>query len=301
MRTFPFPSFPLYRWFCIALLVAGCSKSVSSQVLNALYAVPKEKRLDIGIRLLLDSVSSHDTTTSFRLLDEFIQFSSSKNDIQLKATAYAFKAIYLEYRIEKGYERSIPYFRRAVSLLENTGFELEKAYFTNRLGYALCSKHEYQEGLAFLLKSDYMMKHIGYERIMGVEYSLYRIARVYFDFEDYESAIRHLEEAFLHTQKEDLLHSMNNLMAISYAELKNTEKSLFYIQQALKAAINVNDTFGVASAITNIGMMYEEQEDYTKSRYFLDSAYALNVKHNYWRNAASALLGLAEVNIAEKK
>jgi tetratricopeptide (TPR) repeat protein len=287
------PVFFSLLFFCGVVL-----QTARAGVLDSLPLQPEEKQLNEGIRLFLAEIYPADSVWAMQELGAFTSQAIAQGDERLEAIGNVLQGIFLSYRFPVHAEEALPYFRKALSIAEEQGWDLETAYFMNRLGYTLCSIDNYEEGLPYLLKSDYMMKAIGYENIEGIANSLYRVARVYFDFDNFEKAIEYVTEAFRHVDPESRLnHAMNNLMAISYAEQKNNEKALEYIQEALNESIKHNDSSAMASALTNLGMMYMELKQYERANELLDSAYLLNLRQAEWRHASAAILALAEINV----
>ena len=289
----------LLHFVCLFLLCVG---SVSATVLDTLYTLPRGEGMKLAREIFSDEVFMLDSAEALPVLDQFLAVAIDQKDPVLEALALSFKGQYFAYRIVNGLTSGEVFLRQAVDVSEKHGPITETAYISNQLGYLLCYKMNYREGLEYLLKSDYMMQQIGYEKIPWIEACMYRIARVYFDFENYEKAIHYVNEVLNYTDSLNRRrYAAYNLLGIIYAEMEQKEMAVVPLEESMKLALKFSDSSAIGSVMANLGILRTELGDTLTGKELLKKSYDLNMRHQKYRSANAALMMMVEINIEQNE
>jgi tetratricopeptide (TPR) repeat protein len=100
--------------------------------------------------------------------------------------------------------------------------------------------------------------------------ALHCIGLNYFDLNDYEKAIDNLNKAYeLYRCQNNLNNNIINDLAITYSEMKNFDKALYFHNEFLKSSIASQDSFKISIAYLNIGRLYIKVREPEKAKYYL--------------------------------
>lgn len=274
--------------------------SLRANVIDTLPLLTGKDRAAIISEMMKNRLLQVDSAVVAAEIGAIAAFAENKHDVRLQAVALNLKGVYHYYRIANGKEAGVKLVREAVELAEKNNFSPQIAIFGNQLGYFLCELMKYEEGLGYLLKSDHLMRQMGYENVPEVDRALYRVAKVYFDFENYDKVFHYINEALRYATAESQVHyAANNLLGITNAELKNWEKAAYHMRQSKQYATERGDSSAIAVAMSNLGLLYVEQKKFEEARPLLYEAYALKSRKKDWRNVTTALLGIIEVHLAQ--
>ncbi len=193
----------------------------------------------------------------------------------------AYKHFYNALRIK---EKEIFYTNRK----DNNSIKILSSLYTNIANCQILTK-DYDEALEHLNKSIYLKKQIadssGIYQVKGL------IGTVYLQKTQYKEALPYLLESvnyFERKQKTTLLAKMYNNLAITYANLKEFEKSINYYQKAMFINEKLNKIQSICILHLNIGQNYiklsgsklqNKNELLNKAIYHLKIAEDMSIKH----------------------
>lgn len=193
----------------------------------------------------------------------------------------AFQANKGEYYIETdNYEKAIPFFTKADSILEANNILRGRDHYQYRIGLA------YRRLSKFPLAFEHVNQSISLatqgNNIYSLTISLLDISRMYRTAQRYEEALdwekKHLDLAAQHKNMEQIQRGLEN-MGIIYAEQKDWETAETYFKKSLEKAIEINEPASVGDALSNTGNFYYRRGDYENAhRYYLKS-YEYRKKH----------------------
>lgn len=212
----------------------------------------------------------------------------------------AFQANKGEYYIEiDNYEKAIPFFTKADSILKANNVLRGRDHYQYRVGLA------YRRLSKFPLAFEHVNKSISLanqgNNTYSLTISLLDISRMYRTAQRYEEALnwekKHLDLAYEHKNMEQIQRGLEN-MGIIYAEKKDWETAETYFKKSLEKAIEINKPASVGDALSNTGNFYYRRGDYKNAHRYYIKSYEYRKKH-YNKPVAilSSLFHLGDVDL----
>ncbi|PZF72067.1 tetratricopeptide repeat-containing sensor histidine kinase [Taibaiella soli] len=202
----------------------------------------------------------------------------------------------LEYAPDSG----IQIFKSILSESRTTGYAkgIYNSFISLGKGYAMIGKYGdgigyWKDGITFIYATGK-----GTDKLS----SFYgNIGAIYGIKGDYETALQYVYKAIdLSKNDEQLIMAYNNAANI-LLRMPNmpATKPLHYLELAAQKARKAGNKLILASILTNMGSVYVQQEDWTKSKSYFDSALALAEGPEMAELKYSTLLSLGELSLSQ--
>jgi len=154
---------------------------------------------------------------------------------------------------------------------------------------------EYHKQSAAL--ENYIAAYRIYSKFTGEEYpakqaNIYVLGSAYYRFEDYDNAVRYLQEALTVTRAKDrnLYYTINNTIGLSFRNSGRYDSALWYFKRIYDSVTkdNAQKTW-IHISEGNIGITYFLQKRYAEAIPLLEHDIDTSVAHNQVRNAAKSM------------
>ena len=155
---------------------------------------------------------------------------------------------------------------------ENFSLETCKDYdLLNLMGYIKFFEKDYKEAL--LIYQNYLDVAISSQDKENEHIGYHQLAMVYREMNDYQTALSYIEkerEVIEDSFSEDALKSSVNNYEQGYLRFKigEIEKSIMYMEQSLKQALQTDDLIAQACAYRGLGEIYQKLDSSKSHDYF---------------------------------
>lgn len=223
---------------------------------------------------------------------------SEKNDRCLELLALIFIAETEDRPEHKNEDSVLLLFQQALDHAVRYDFKKEEAELTYRVGMKHYNLKAYPQAFENLLKSYEQFQQIGFGEFGDMNRYLYNLGKVYFEFSDYDRALRYLKESlqFPFADNRSEIHTYNTL-GLTYSRLEKTDTALQYYNRGLEVARASKDSvwIGILSGNKANILLKEGKAAEAKPLVMLD--YTLSTRYGEWTSAANCLLLLAGIHM----
>jgi len=128
----------------------------------------------------------------------------------------------------------------------------------------------------------------------------------YYEFGDYEGAIRYLREALEVSDTEAARrHGENrlikNTLALAYQKMEKYDSAIYFFKQAHDESVLSDYLFWAALTNGNLGYVYYLQGKYDEAIPLMEADYQESIKSGEWNSAVNAAMGLATMYLKRKE
>ena len=215
----------------------------------------------------------------------------------------SFQANQGEYYIEiEDYEKAIPFFTKADSILKSKQILRGRDDFQYLIGFAYRRLSKYSPAFEHLQKSISFSTQLNNN--YRLTFNLLDISRMYRDAQRYDEALKwekkHLDLAHKHKNMEQIQRGFEN-MGIIHVGKKDWETAETYFKKSLNLAIEINEPAGVGDALSNTGNFYYLRGDYDIAQQYYQKSYEHRKKYfNRPLSIISSLFHLGDVDLVNK-
>ena len=280
-------------------LQAQISKIDSLEAELSLHIEKDTTRVNL-LNELAFSYFSKDLTTSIEYLDEADEIADAIHFEKGKARSIYIRGI--TEAIQSNFDQALNFYKKALSWYESIDFKPGIAGCYNAIGIAYKNTGELKKSVHYFSEAFKIEEEIGGKNLsvplinlgavhqdlgefdeaisnlkkalaiaeadeneQRVAYSLNNLGTVYEKQGNYPLALEHYKQSmFMNEKLGDSLGIINNLYNIGnvYQTQKNRDKALEYFKQSLEINERINRK-GIAIVLNSIGMIHEENGDYT--------------------------------------
>lgn len=232
-------------------------------------------------------------------VDELYAFASEKKDRCLELQALIFISDLADRREENKNEDSVLLsLRKALDFSIRHDFKKEEAELTYKFGLKQYNLKAFPQAFEYLLKSYEQFQEVGFDRFPNMNLYLYNLGKVYFEFADYNKALRYLNESLQYpfaSARAEI--NVYNTLGLTYNKLENSDTSIHYYRKGLRVARQANDSVWTGILSGNMAGVFLKigKADSAKPLILLD--YTLSSRFREWNSVANCLLLLAGLNM----
>jgi tetratricopeptide (TPR) repeat protein len=242
-----------------------------------------------------------------RLADSLFTKSGAQNKECLEATGVLIRKAGSYCLNHEIYNEGMPLITRAIELLEKTDNLREIANGYTTLGIYMNKRNFNEQAIEYLKKGLELRKQTGIEKEIANSYS--NIGSVYLDLYDLNKAIGYFQEGKVLADKsgDSYVRGMiyNNL-AVCYQRQKQHEKALENYLVTLELSKDIQNAYGTANTLSNIGQVYSDLHEYRKAISYLraaetmaDSAGIIELKQHAYTSMIVCYAGLTKPDSSE--
>ena len=233
-----------------------------------------------------------------RAVEELMAFAVDKGDRCLELHCLMFIGALMDAPEVKDEDSVLAHFQKELNYAKRYDFKKEEAEITYRQGLKYYHLKTYPQAFEHLLKAYEMFQEVGFSQFEDMNFFLYNLGKVYFEFGDYHRALRYLKESthFPFGNNRAEIHTYNTL-GLTYYKLHEVDTSLYYYDRAIGIAKRSRDSvwIGILSGNKATVMLKEGLVKEAKPLIRLD--YALSKRYGEWNSAANCLILLAEMHM----
>ena len=189
-------------------------------------------------------------------------------------------------------------YQQALDYAIRYDFKKEEAELTYRIGMKHYNTKAYPQAFENLLKSYEQFQEVGFGKFRHMNLYLYNLGKVYFEFADYDKALRYLKESlqfpFANSRAE--IHTYNTL-GLTYARLQKPDTALHYYNRGLDVAKTSKDTVWIGILSGNKANILLNEGKATEAKPLVMLDYTLSTRYGEWSSAANCLLLLAGIHM----
>lgn len=283
--------------FSILLIIPGFS---IAGVFDPVYTASKSERCQLAEDLFIEFNSKK--VVSEDDISELKAFAEKKSDKCLILAALSFNARLEDSKDDKIKNEDSIFVRlkRALTYASENGFAKQEADLTYRVGMKHYHKKEYPQAFENLLKSYDKFKSFGFEKFPWMQFYLYNIGKIYYEFADYQSALPYFNQSlqFPFRNERDKIHTYN-ILALTHNALKNRDTSLYFYRKGLDVATSTKDSVWVGILSGNMASIFLAEGDVKSAKPLIQMDFRLSKQHREWQSVANCLLLLANINMDE--
>lgn len=192
------------------------------------------------------------------------------------------------YGKNSNYDKSFIYTNKLIDLSNKTGDSLMLAKSFSNLGTVLLSLNDYKNALIYLKKGLHLLRNDTVNKSIKVSLNN-NIAIIYANEKQYNKSLEHQLKAL------KLLENTNNYrqkgitllnIAQAYTSLFEYQKAIKNLNSALNNALKSNDKLLTASVYKNLGHCHLKQKEYQKAYEYLRIAESISSKTSNYKTLA---------------
>lgn len=274
------------------------STPLLGQRFDALWSVSKEERCVQARKIYEEEVSKLDVAAARQEVRTLKEMATAKSDRCLELQALEFLAETADRPEHKNEDSVLQLYRTALNHATRYNFKEEEAKLTYSVGMKYYNMKAYPQAFEHLLKSYERFQQTGFEEFDRMNLYLYNLGKVYFEFSDYDRALRYLNESlkFPFEDSRAEIHTYNTL-GLTYGRLQKPDTALLYYNRGLDVAKTAKDSvwIGILSGNKAGILLKYGKIDEAKPLIMLD--YTLSSRYAEWNSAANCLLLLADIHM----
>lgn len=246
--------------------------------------------------------SIKDSTEIINKLNELRTKSNQNDDKFTEVQALIYLGDYVRSYPTSDFQEVLNYLLNALSIAKQHDLKIQEAEITHKIGTLYFDEKNYPLAFENLLKAQNLIDNIGYENYPNINYYLYNLGRIYYDFTDYNNALKYLSESLKYefTSAKLKIHTYNTL-ALVYRNKQNVSKSITYFKEALKFAQEAKDSAWIGIISGNLGQIYLTQNKNDSAIPLLKNDINLSIKSKEYPSAVGALLSLSTLYLNANK
>jgi len=207
----------------------------------------------------------------------------------------------VSYYVKNDYQTAIDYFKRSLSINEESGDLLEISRSLNNLGLAHAELGDLTTALNHYIRSLTIKEEIGNKR--GIASSLNNIGMIYEEQGNFSSALDYYNRSlniFEEIGDQKGVGTSSNNIGIIYEEQGNSSKAIDYYTRSLKVFEGIGYDKGAAYSLNNIGVMYCEQGDLAQALNYTSQSLKIREKIGDKKGIASCLNNYGNIYKAQE-
>lgn len=271
---------------------------VWGQGFEAVRSAPAGERCALARKVYEEEIRRQDIATARQEAKNLKALASEKNDRCLELLALTMLAETEDRPEHKNEDSVLNLYQDALGHANRYDFKKEEAELTYRVGMKLYDMKLYPKAFENLLKSYEQFQEVGFGEFPQMNLYLYNLGKVYFEFADYDKALRYLNESlrFPFADARAEIHTYNTL-GLTYSRLQKEDTALYYYNRGLEVAKTGKDSvwIGILSGNTANVLLKQGKAAEAKPLVLLD--YTLSTRYGEWNSAANCLLLLAGMNM----
>jgi DNA-binding CsgD family transcriptional regulator len=276
--------------------------------LDSLLTLPEHQKYQLLRKILINTqiIGGEDTPSKLQIVKELTHFFISKgqkDDLLLLQTASFVAGICYPMDHESKLDWGNTLFQEAEALKDTFAM----AAIQGAIGtYYYKYMHDHVKSFECMWRVNQLIHKLGPERYPGYEYSVYYLARSYFDFFDYENTIRQ-GNLLTYATPEDInyIHIFNScLLGMSYYFLKKPVGArkhflwgLHYVPKVFKDSPARKDIGWKGIFYGDIGLTYFQEGRYEQAVPYLRQGFELTSYTQYWDNVPVFGSKLARIHL----
>jgi serine phosphatase RsbU (regulator of sigma subunit)/Tfp pilus assembly protein PilF len=214
----------------------------------------------------------------------------------IKNVAYTYNNMGLVYSSQGDVPKALEYYNKCLKILEELGDKHGISYCENNLGLIYHSQGDLQKAEDYYNKSLAIKYELSDKQ--GISMSLSNLGLIHLVRKDFPTALDYYNRALKISEelkdKSGISESYSNIGTIFSEKATDAKKqneisksdSLFkiafnYHRNSLQICEELNDKFGTATALVNIGLLYLKTNRLEKALGFAERAYAISRKNGY--------------------
>ncbi len=200
--------------------------------------------------------------------------------------------------------------QKAIGLLSKAE-ELDVPYAKGKLNellglYYYNFKHDYFKAFLYYTRAYQLVVNLNEIDYPDRAYTIYRLARINYDFFDYENALRYGEVLTRLRPVEALTppHIFNIcLLGMACLKVNRPEKARYYFQWGLDRlpVTNLNNEAWIGILLGNVGLAYFEEKEYLSAGEYLKKGWKIAEQTKLWDNAPRFTAKLALIELVQRK
>ncbi|MBP6186039.1 MAG: tetratricopeptide repeat protein [Saprospiraceae bacterium] len=283
--------------FILCLLPRQAEASRADSIIVAVLEVPEIDQFQ-KLWLLAYPPGTQDTIEAKKFYDKLIHEFNARHKDGLARQAWSIKvyyeAIYLYVFQERGIRLVAAYAEEA----RHNGWKVEEAQCTLLQGIMYYRRGKYGPAFEHMQKGYDKLKSIGLENDPGMVSYIQQVAQCYYEFGDYEGAIRFLKEVL--TVKPKRVNRTNvyiakNTLALAYQKNDQLDSAIYYFKAASAEATQASDSFWAALSNGNLGYVYYLQGRYAEAIPLMEKDFTESNLAAEWQSAVNAAMTLAHM------
>ena len=181
------------------------------------------------------------------------------------------------FAILNDYDQALPYYQRALTIVEESKDFVQKAQIESNLGYLHLHNNEFEKAKAYCTNAIITLSE---EKLQAWEsFAWATLGEVAIREKQYETALEHF------TKSDDLLSAIEDMQrkaetaqgfAVTYFHKEDFDKSLEYAQSAEKISKDINYHQGVVNSSELLYKLYVEKNEHKKALEYLEVANRLS-------------------------
>ena len=207
-----------------------------------------------------------------------------------------YRGIGIAYSYKGEYQKSIPFFKKAMVVDEEIGDEKRSAFNLKYIGYAYSDLGEYKKAITYFNSALKINEKYNDKREIASCYN--NIGILYSDQANYPLALEyHKKSLYILKELKDTLaisRSLNNI-GIIYKNNQNYDKAIENYNESLKMQRKAADKHNIAKALNNLGVVYMRKKAYKNALTFFSEALAISKEINDPDNTSTCLNNMGDV------
>jgi len=271
-----------------------------AQSFDSVKQVPKPERYALAERIYQEKIHHADLATAKSDVKSLQDFAVSQQDPHLELLSLMFMARVLDREdyAGKNEDTVVLCLRNALDYATRHDFKKEEAELTYGLGMKYYNIKSFPQAFEHLLEAYEKFQQVGFAEFPEMSTYLYNLGKVYYEFADYNKALRYLNEALRYpfVSERSEIHTYNTL-GLTYGRLGKNDTSIYYYRKGLSVAKGTKDSVWIGILSGNMAGVFlkNNKADSAKPLILLD--YTLSSKYGEWTSAANCLLLLANINM----
>jgi RNA polymerase sigma factor (sigma-70 family) len=201
-------------------------------------------------------------------------------------------------------ERALAYYKDALSLNKSIANQQGEASNLDNIAHLFSLTGEHSAAFEYYQRALTIARTLGDQQLKA--YCLTHMGELYFKIGDLKEASKHHQNALVISKNTENLQ----LKAVVYGNIGSTnleedesllDGSLMYLEKALELAEKAGDCDEITKQYYNLGYLYQQKDNQTKSREYLDKALALAKKTNNIRLEALSIHNIGQTLAKERQ
>jgi len=198
------------------------------------------------------------------------------------------------------------YINKAIEEAHERGWDLMEAGCTVLKGQIYYLQNKPGPAFEFFQKGYNNLKKFGFENSPNIHDYIGIMGQSYYEFGDYEGAVRYLREALEVSDTEAARrHGENrlikNTLALAYQKMEKYDSAIYFFKQAHDESVLSDYLFWAALTNGNLGYVYYLQGKYDEAIPLMEADYQESIKSGEWNSAVNAAMGLATMYLKRKE
>jgi tetratricopeptide (TPR) repeat protein len=284
----------LYLFFLWFFLLGFTSHGYAEQYYFAeIEQADKSERVKMACESYYGSFAQSDSTIVVHSLDKLAAFAQNENDKELEILTTLFKGELLFNHINK---QCAVYFSKALVQSQKLEFKNLEAQAYHDLGLQYYRDSKFNLAFEYLLKSNYIIKDIGYATYPAITRYLFELANVYYQFGDYEKCKKLLEEA-LHYPFANAKYgiTIHNTLGLCYRASNDFDSAIEQFKKTMALSKEAREDVWVGIGTGNLGSIYYKRKQYDLALPLFEIDYSISIRDKEYRSAILSICTMADI------